>query len=292
MIKDSIKKDALDATVASIQAAGAAAVRAADRQFTGQVTIGDVTVAYPYVINGDGNPVLLDSVVRAADAEHGRLHPDRAGRYSMHDLASLLAWAQRYVGESSAAYVISPDADSCASGLVTVVVDDLPQKGADGGRRALRCTMPLELHDRLRDWLSSAETLMSVETFADFVRRATDELGSADLLTMVNNVEVHEESSWARVAGEDGSLKLKAESSQRTSRVPAAFAFRVPVFDGDPEQDAQTFTARLTVKVDKGKPVFAYEIVDVAPTLAQAVKRIRDAVAAVVPATYMGSAPA
>ena len=288
MLKDD-KSLVTDPTVASIQAAGAAAVNGPSRLFSATATVGDVTMAMPYVVDGTGAVRQLSELQSAVQAEHQKRHPDRTGRYQMSDLTSLLAWAQRHTTDDTAAYVKAPEGRN--AGSATVVVDDLPRLGPDGGRRVLRAVLPLELHDRLLAWIELDSIEMDVEKFSDHVNRAIDELSGTDLVTMIANVEVSTSSSWTRTVDADNRVRLVAEESKGTSKVPARFSFMTPVFDDDDPANVQMFTCRLVCKVQNKKPVFSYEILDLKNKLGQAVKRIRDDLGQVVAAVYMGNPP-
>lgn len=281
---------AADSAVASIAAAGAHAVKADDRTIQVTAKIGDVEVTYPYAFRGNGEIALFEQVVAAAKAEHARRHPDRAGKYRMHDLASVLAWAKRYGGPESAAYVSAPDPDTRVEGSVLVIADDTPAAGPDGGRRALSAGYQFSLHPRLQSWFDGAGDPHAVAAFAELIDRAADELSNAELASAVNNIEVKEESTWKRQADADsGKIRLLAEDTQQVSKVPRTFQFAVPVFEHDQPGNVQTFQARLKVTVERGKPVFSYELLDFALRLGEAVAQVVAEVGAVVPQVYMGA---
>jgi len=286
---DILNTGGIDAAVATIASAGANAVKANDRTIQVTATWNGTEVMFPYAFDGAGRAVLLADAVQAAKAEHARLHPDRAGSYVMHDLESLLAWAKRFAGADSAAFVRTPDEDD--DGRVVIIVDELAA-GTEGARRSLRAGFALQLHERLKGWMSYDGTPLDIEAFSDFANRASDELTGSDLITMISNVEVRQEQNWSRTVSEDGKIKLVAEDTKSTSKVPRTFSFAVPVFAHDDTANVMTFTARLVVKVDRGKPKFTYELVDFDQRLSEAMKQIVAEVAPVVPNVYMGLPPA
>lgn len=286
-------KYATDATIASIAKTGADAVKAGDRLVYVSGWSGDseapTEVKVPYLFDGSGNPQPCKAAMDLARELNAREQPPRAGIYEMDDLDSLIRWAQVYkVPETTAIFVEAPSVDS--DGKIIVVVDELRAGNPLGALRLLRCEAKLRLHDRLCAWLRTDQHPMNIEQFGDFAARAVEELSEAALISAISNVEVHEASKWVRsVDPESGAVKLTAESSKRTTKMPSSFRFAVPVFDGDDPANAQTFTARLIVRAPEGKPVFTFEIVDFKPRLAQAMATIRQQLVAVTEHVYMGS---
>ncbi len=286
MMKDGDKRDE---GVATIARAGADAVTAGLRYVTVYAWCGETEVRVPYLVDGSGNPRACQEAIDLAKQLEHKARPTRSGNYKMSDLASLVAWAQRFkVEATTAAFIEAPDLGR--TGAVVVVIDELEAGNGHGALRQLRCSTTLRLHDRLKEWLTASAKPMGVEEFSDFAQRATDEFAEASLISAIANVEVHEESKWVRsVDSETGTVKLTAESSKRTTKMPTSFQFAVPVFDGDDPQNAMTFTARLVIKAPNGKPQFQFEVVDFKPRLAQAMETIRQQVLAVTPNVYMGS---
>lgn len=278
----------LDNGVATIARAGADAVTAKDRIVEVEATYGDVTVTVPYLFDGCGSPRPCEIAMGLAKDLYDRDHPTRRGYYEMDDIASLVTWGKRFaVADTTAVFIEAP---SDGEGKVIVVVDELQQGAADGARRQLKCELKLRLHERLLVWLGASQKPMTVDAFSDFAQRATDEFADASLISAIANVEVHEESKWARSVDPDTlAVRLTAETTKKTTKVPSVFKFAVPVFDGDDEQNAQTFTARLTIKAPNGKPQFSFEVVDFKPRLAEAMATIRQQMLAVTPNVYMGS---
>jgi len=289
MTKDGTKTDEAVATIAR---AGADAVTADKRHIVVSAWYGDASnpteARVPYLFDGNGTPRPCSEAIDLAKQLHLMEHPRRVGTYKMDDLASLIAWGQRFQTPTTAAFITAPE--HIGDGSVVVVIDEMAPAGHDGALRQLRCNTTLRLHERLQAWLSASTQAMNIEQFSDFAQRATDEFAEASLISAIANVEVHEESKWVRsVDSETGTVKLTAESSKRTTKMPTSFQFAVPVFDGDDPQNAMTFTARLVIKAPNGKPQFQFEVVDFKPRLAQAMETIRQQVLAVTPNVYMGS---
>lgn len=249
MMKDGDKRDE---GVATIARAGADAVTASQRHVVVSAWYGETEVRVPYLLDGSGNPRACQEATELAKQIEQRARPARSGNYKMSDLASLIAWAQRFKVESTtAAFIEAPDLGRV--GTVAIIVDELEVGDEHGALRQLRCSTTLRLHDRLKEWLDASNHAMSVEEFSDFAQRATDEFAEASLISAIFNVEVHEESKWLRSVDQDtGAVKLTAESSKRTTKMPTSFQFSVPVFDGDDPQNAMTFTARMVIKPPTG----------------------------------------
>lgn len=294
MTRDGQKTDDLAATIAR---AGADAVEAAKRIVEVEARHGDISeldaivVKVPYLFDGSGNPQVCKDALALARELHERERPRRRGCYEMDDLGSLVAWAKRFaVAETTAVFIEASGLVDSEDGKVRVVVDELQANHPLGALRELRCELKLKLHDRLRAWIIADCKPMSIEAFSDFAMRAVDELGDAALVSAISNVEVHEECKWVRsVDPESSAVKLTSETTKRTTKIPSVFRFAVPVFDGDDEQNAMTFIARLTIKAPQGKPQFTYEITDLKPRLAQAMETIRQRMIEVTPHVYMGS---
>lgn len=288
--------------------AARASVEIAHRIESLDVECRGLTTEVPIGVGANGTPAVLVQAWEIARDEAKRAAPDRAGNYKLDDLASLIKWSRRYGTSNTIAFVKAPD-DS--DGRVTVIVDELPPAApkyvaaADGSKmientavqdagahRWLRAYTELPLHPRLDAWLESSEGWMSAEVFHAMLDRASEELGSAEVLSMATNIEVHNETSWSRTVDPNtGAVKLAAEDKTTTTKVPKTFQFVVPVFAFDDEQNAQTFTARLSIKVERGKPVFRYDVVDYAPRMAQAIKQIQLDIGAAVSEVYAGSPP-
>lgn len=282
---------AVDNKIATAASLGALAVTADARTIFVPATYEGTEVLIPVAFNAHGEPIVLTEVLKLAELAHGRAHPRRGGEYTFTAVASLLAWATRFAGPLSAAFLSAPTA-TLTAGEVEIIIDELDAKSTDGAARALSATLKLRLSDRLAFWLRHVNKQFNAEQFQDFVTRAADELTTADVVTMINNLEIKSEALWKRTVDENGRTKLQIEDqSGPATRIPSTFAFAVPVFDFDDEANGQTFNARLVLKLEKGRPFFTFEVVDFASKMAEVMAALAAQVATVVPQTYMGSPP-
>lgn len=242
-------------------------------------------VAIPIATTEHGTMVIRDAYDLAKQA-HAEQHPDRAGRYAMADLESLLAWAKRHKTEDTAAFLTAP---GDTPGSVQVVIDELPASGA-GCHRKLSASLALKFSEALTEWLAQNDQWQSAEQFYSFIDEHTDQLTTADVLTMAKNVEIKSESSFKRSVDDSGRVKLVLEDqSGPAMSVPRKFGFVAPMFTFGDEHKLHTFTARLSLKLDKGRPMFRYQIVDLPGRVGDAMRGIRDEVGKVVGLVYMGA---
>lgn len=278
--------------------AGAASVGAVSRMRNVDVTVRGVTVGVPYAFDAAGTPRFLSEAWDKASAAADRERPQRGGRYSFADLPSLVGWARRYKIDETCAYLSAPSATS--NGYAVIVIDDLVAArdvGDDavataGTNRLLRGTLAIELHERLKAWISGQSKWTPAEEFCSFVEQAGDELLTADLLTMVQNLEVRGATSWKRSVDDKGVVRVQTEDqSGPATRIPRDFAFAVPAFKHDGA--AGSFAAKLFSKVEKGQPMFQFRISDLDRTIMSAMRSIGGAVAEVIPSAqvYFGVAP-
>lgn len=274
----------------ALLAAGAASVNAIERTFNVTVEHDGIAVTLPHAFDAAGNPKLLTGAYEAVKAEAARLRPQRANSYAFSDLASLILWAGRYKTEDSAVYVDGPEPGG-DPGSVVVVVDEFPAEGDIGAHRALQARVGIDLSKELKEWINAAGSWMNAETFHSFLDERSDQLASAEALTMAMNVEIRSESTWKRTVDADtGRVKLVDESSSGpTAAVPRSFAFNVPVFTFHAVDDAQRFEARLAMKVDRGKPYFKIELKQLERAISDAMTAIAAEMAKTVPVVYMGS---
>lgn len=269
--------------------AGAAAVDLATRTAKIAVPYRGLEFSIPLAFDASGQPVVLDGLIEQARSQYDRENPERSGDYTFHDLASLSAWAKRHGNENTVAYVASPARDPNGIGKISVVIDGLPSQDL-GSHEQLRGWMALELSDRLKVWKSHERKTFTADNFNDFIQRASDELGNAELISMVNNIEVTETSQYRRtVDAATGAIRIQDENTKTPARIPPSFSFAVPVFDFDDVANVHAFTARLSVKLEKGKPFFSFEIVDLKPRIAAAVAIISRELGTVVKNVYAGA---
>ncbi len=270
--------------------AGAAGVTAKDRTIDVKVAVRGVEVTLPYAFTSSGEPRLLKEAVEEAQHQADQTSPRRNGRYQFSDLASILAWAARYKTAETSAYLQAP---TQSPGSLTIIVDELPGGDSDKGtNRTLRATLPIALHDRLKAWVGAQDAWLDAATFCSFVEMAGDELSSAELLSMVQNLEVTAATTWKRTVDDKGAVRVQTEDkSGPATRIPREFKFAVPAFEFD--DIATMFAAKLFSKIEKGQPMFRFTISDFKRTIALAMKVTHDVVADVVPATqvYLGSPP-
>lgn len=270
--------------------AGAAQVTAENRTIDIKASVRGIETVVPYAFTAQGEPRCLKEVIDIASAAADRTAPIRQGRYQFSDLASILAWATRYKTAETTAYLTAP---SQINGSLTIIVDELPGGESDKGtNRTLRATLPIALHDRLKAWVASQDQWLDAAAFCSFVEMAGDELASADLLSMVQNLEVTSATSWKRTVDDKGAVRVQTEDkSGPATRIPRDFKFAVPAFEFD--DASTTFGAKLFSKIEKGQPMFRFSIVDLKRTIAFAMKVTHEAVADVVPSAnvYLGTAP-
>jgi len=270
--------------------AGAAGVTAKDRTIDVKVSVRGVDITLPYAFTSQGEPRLLKEAVEEAQRVADRMAPLRTGRYQFSDLPSILAWTARYKTAETSAYLQAP---TQSPGSLTIVVDELPGGESDkGANRTLRATLPIALHDRLKAWVASQDTWLDAAAFCTFVEMAGDELTSAELLSMVQNLEVTSATSWKRTVDDKGAVRVQTEDkSGPATRIPRDFKFAVPAFEFD--DVATVFGAKLFSKIEKGQPMFRFTIADLKRTIALAMKVTHEVVADVVPSAnvYLGSPP-
>lgn len=273
--------------IEAILAAGANAVTAQGRGYTIDVTHRDTTIKVPIVAQSGGGIAVLRDAYDLAKQEHAERNPDRAGRYTMADTESLLAWAGRFKQPDSAAFLTAPTL--VAPGSVTIVIDELPISTA-GAHRRLTASLGLRFSDLLTEWLKLNGQWQTAEAFYSFVDEHTDELTTADVLTMAKNIEIRSESTFKRSVSDDGKVKLVLEDqSGPAMTVPRKFGFVAPMFSFGGEYKHHTFSARLALKLDKGRPMFRFEIVDLQGRVSDAMRVIRDEIATVIPLVYLGT---
>lgn len=274
-----------DEEVASILNAGKLSASIAERHTSIEVDYDDVTIKVPIVATENGASVIRDAYDLAKQT-HDRLYPARAGRYAMADLESLLAWARRYKTEDTAVFLGAPN--SAGPGLIQVVIDELPAS-AGGCHRQLSASLALRFSELLAAWLRLNGQWQSAESFYSFVDDHTDELTTADVLTMAKNVEIKSESTFKRSVDDSGRVKLVLEDqSGPAMSVPRKFGFVAPMFSFGGEYKHSTFTCRLALKLEKGRPQFRFEIVDLPGRVQDAMRAVRDEIAQTVPLVYMG----
>jgi hypothetical protein len=278
--------------------AGAAGVTAENRTIDIKASVRGVETVVPYAFNAQGEPRFLKEVLDVATAAADQHAPRRQGRYQFSDLASILAWATRYKTAETSAYLQAP---TQSPGSLTIIVDELPGNesgGQSGGasdkgtNRTLRATLPIALHDRLKAWVATQEQWLDAAMFCSFVGMAGDELSSAELLSMVQNLEVTSATTWKRTVDDKGAVRVQTEDkSGPATRIPRDFKFAVPAFEFD--DVATQFDAKLFSKIEKGQPMFRFTITDLKRTIALAMKVTHEVVSEVVPATqvYLGTPP-
>jgi hypothetical protein len=270
--------------------AGAAGVSAKDRTIDVTAKVRGVEVTLPYAFNGNGQPQLLKEALDEARHQADQTNPRRQGRYQFSDLASILAWATRYKTAETSAYLQAP---TQSPGSLTIIVDELPGGDSDKGtNRTLRATLPIALHDRLKAWVATQEQWLDAATFCSFVEMAGDELSSAELLSMVQNLEVTSAASWKRTVDDKGAVRVQTEDkSGPATRIPRDFKFAVSAFEFD--DVATQFDAKLFSKIEKGQPMFRFTITDLKRTITLAMKMTHEVVSEVVPAAnvYLGTPP-
>lgn len=272
--------------VEAILEAGRQSVAVGERVDIIEVTYRDTKIAVPVFATPSGVGILRDAY-DLAKAAHDEQNPMRSGRYVMADLESLLAWADRYLENETAAFLTPPTATS--AGSVNIVIDEL-NADAGGAHRRLSASLALKFSDLLTEWLKLNGQWQTAEAFYSFIDEHTDELTTADVLTMAKNIEIKSESTFKRSVDDSGKVKLVLEDqSGPAMTVPRKFGFVTPMFSFGGEYKAHTFSARLSLKLDKGHPTFRFEIVDLAGRIQDAMRAIRDQVVATVPTTYMGA---
>jgi uncharacterized protein YfdQ (DUF2303 family) len=272
--------------VEAILEAGKATTSIAARVDTIDVEYRNTKIVVPVAAAGQGVVVLRDAFDLAKQA-HADQSPERAGHYTMADLESLLAWAGRHRTPNTAAFLSAPTPS--APGVVQVTIDELPT-GDAGCHRKLSASLALRFSNLLAEWLKLNGQWQSAEAFYSFIDEHTEELTTADVLTMAKNIEVRSESTFKRTIGDDGKVKLVLEDqSGPAMSVPRKLGFIAPMFSFGGEYKAHTFTARLALKLDKGRPMFRFEIVDLPGRVLDATRVIRDEIGKVVPLVYMGA---
>lgn len=277
-----------DNGIAAAIDAGRAQVTASDRTLSVKATVRGITVEAPVAFSASGQPAVLDAVVAIATAEANRVAPLRAGIYRFSDLPSIVAWARRYLTPETCAYLTPP---AVGEGYLAVVVDDLPPS-ATGTNRTVRAHLPIILHERFAAWRLEQGKWLAAETFCSLVEQAGDELSSTDLISLTQNLEVKSESNWTRKVDDKGGIRIVTEDqSGPATRIPRTFAFAVPVFEFDAA--AQQLQAQLFSKIEKGRPLFMFKIIDVKRVIASAMVSVQAAISQVVPPAqvYFGTAP-
>jgi uncharacterized protein YfdQ (DUF2303 family) len=272
--------------VEAIVEAGRASAVANDRIIAVPAKYRDTEIDVLYVVTPQGAMILRDAY-DLAKAAYEQTSPERSGRYEMADMESLLAWSKRYKTADTAVFLTAPSLTGV--GAVRVVVDELPV-GEKGCHRKLTASLALRFSDLLTEWLKLNGAWQTAEAFYTFIDEHTDDLTTADVLTMAKNIEVKSESTFKRTVADDGKVKLVLEDqSGPAMSVPRKLGFVAPMFSFGGEYKAHTFTARLALKLDKGRPIFRFEIVDLAGRVQDAMRAIRDEIAPTVPLVYMGA---
>ncbi len=279
-----------DPNIPSIIEAAKGAVEIDKRIGAVTVDVDGLDVKVPVVLNGQAPQVVsVESQARALYEAAGG-PPRRTGEYHFDDLASLVAWSQRFTTEDSAAYFTAPDTDAGDDGSVKVVVDDLPKSGS-GARRALSASVGLALSDSLKRWVGIAGAWRDAATFCDFVEEHVDEITTADVVSLTQNVGGKSEQVWKRTVDDNGGVRMVVEdSSAPSTRVPRRFKIAAPTFSFDGAANVAEFQVALRCKVEKGRPYFQVELVDLAEVVAACVRVAMQSFKEQVPgcATYLG----
>lgn len=272
--------DILAQSLAAIAQLGADAVDIDNKVKLATVKVGrddGASVEVPVVVKPDGQVQVFQGAIEAGARE---MPPRRQGLYQFATLASLCAFTNRFKTVDSMAFFKAPhlttDADGDASivdGKITVVFDDQPVEDSFGSHGMFKASMPLELGLLMKRYLEMSGTWLSAETFLGFIDERTDDLVSADLVSVVNNVGATTQSSWTRTVSPEGKIKIRVEDETGPSvSVPRSFAVRLPVFSFDRAGDVVELVCSLRTRVSKKQLEFSFAFQDLDERIAQAVE--------------------
>lgn len=232
----------------------------------------------PYaIVREDEGVQVLESVLRAV--EQREPHPNRKQGTSRHfELASFVEHVNRFKEESSAVWA---DIDSME---VTAVYNEHDKKRA--GWRDFQAVYSCRTSPEWQAWLERDGEAMSNEAFANFIEERMEDLTDGEgmpapivLLEMARNLQVHTKGQFIRkVNPETGEYTMisKEEHTEGTTKIPRRFALALRVFEGG---DAYRVEARISFRVNNGRPMFSYTLHRAEEIKRDAFGHIRDIVA-------------
>lgn len=246
-----------------ISAAVAAGLMAAD--IGARVKILDFQgYQFPIALGEDGTPKLmadvLDDIRTRADGPHRR-----AGQTSHDELESFIAYVNRFKHTSQTVLFGRAQDFTVLAVLDYHTPGGAIVGGAGWSKHRARYVSPRSLE--WKNWTGNDGKDMPQAVFADWIEQHADDIASADgmpkaaeLLEMSRNLQIHVAGQFSRTIDPTtgtGSLVVKEEHAQHSTKIPKAFALKLRVFDGG---EWWAVEARVRFRLVGGNAIFSYTL--------------------------------
>lgn len=233
----------------------------------------------PVALDGGGNIVLLREVARASLAMAPA--PLRArGQSTHHELDSFIACCNRFKDGGSAVFA---DYGFGGNPSLTAVFDYGNGSAPRWGQHRAIYSCPLS--PEWVAWTTADGDDMDQDAFADFLERHAADLvaPSGDephpqpirLMEVSRSLRVHSKGTFERAVNPttgEYSMVNKVENDSTSTKIPASFLIGVAVFEAGAKYRVE---ARLRFKLQNGRPMFSYSLVQASAVFRDAFGEVR-----------------
>lgn len=212
----------------------------------------------------DDNGARIEVFKDALEALEDRQEAPRRRRttHVLHELDSLIAYANRYKGDHTLAWAHNADAK------VAIVFNDHPgtAKPSDAAWRDHRAIYTCPRSPEWIAWTSLDGQSMPQDKFADFIESRLEDLRAGDglpkpldVLTMARHLVVRSKGTFERqlnpTTGENILVNKIENEPAASTTIPRAFGLGIPVFENG---TVYAVEARIRMQILEGRATFGY----------------------------------
>lgn len=220
----------------------------------------------PYVINGDGNPIVMPNLIYN---EHNE-RPERIkANVQVFDVPSFCKYWTDFGDGNSRCF-----ADESKLTITTIIDyhEDDTTLGADGDVLPRWCqhrvSLALQQSEEWKVWIAGNNKILTQQQFAEFLEQNSMDISApapGAMMEIARDLVATVESDFsAGIRMQDGQVKFKwsetvnAKMGSGTLQIPEHFTITIPVFVGGPRVDVK---ALFRFRVKEGKLTMWYTLV-------------------------------